>query len=255
MATQTTKGSGIAKEDFGIILHGANVVSSRWTNSTLITNVKGFPNWGLPVPNPLSGLQPVKLGSAVSITAITQSGSTGYVNIQKSTHGLSVGDIIKVYGTDVAGYNVTHTVTEVTDANNVKTNVRYSADTSTHGSYKLLSGLFNAMTAGSYISYVVGKDTAGAAISGLKSPAGDTGTRRAIPAARGNQRYHITSWNYLTGAATKGGSAGSTVTYIQPSDGGALTQEAAPTRAIPGELTYSIGTQTPTMADYKQRNG
>ena len=255
MATQTTKGTGNVKKDSGSVLGGGNIASSRWNNLSVINDTFKSYNWGMPVAHPLSGILPGKLGGAVAITGITQSGSTGYVNIQKSTHGLAVNDIIVVYGTDVTGYNTTHTVTVVTDANNVQTNVKYTADAVTPGSYKLLSGIFDALTANCYIGMVIGKDSAGRAINVLRSPGADTAYRKAIAAAAGNYRYNITSWDYVTGIATKGGSAGASVTYTNISSGSALASEPAPTRAIPGELTYSIGTNVPTMADYKQRNG
>jgi hypothetical protein len=254
MATQTTKGSGNLKKDFSVVLAGGNIASTKITNNSLINNAAKYWNAGAPVPNPLSGIQPVQLGTAVSITAITQSGSTGYVNIQKSSHGLAVGDIIKVYGANVSGYNVTHTVTVVTDANNVKTNVRYSADTSTHGSYKPLSNLFNTMTERCYIIPFLGKNSSGVAIASLTSPCGWTTFRRSIAAGRGDTRLHVTDISAITGTVTYGASRGNTVTYIDPVTGSATTQEAAPTRAIPGEFTYSIGKAVPTMADYKQRN-
>lgn len=255
MATQTTKGTGNVKKDSGSVLGGGNIGSSRWNNLSVINDTFKSYNWGLPVAHPKSGIQPDQLGDAVAITGITQSDSTGFVNIQKSTHGLSVNDIIVVYGSDVAGYNTTHTVTVVTDANNVKTNVTYSADAVTPGSYKLLSGIFNGLTANCYIGMVIGKDTSGNAINSLRSPAADTAYRKAIAAANGNYRYNITSWDYVTGVATKGGSAGASVTYTNISSGSALATEPSPTRTVPGELTYSIGTNVPTMADYKQRNG
>jgi len=254
MATQTTKGSGIAKKDFSVVLAGGNIASAKITNNSLITNATKFWNWGVPVPRPRSGLQPVQLGNAVTITAITQSGSTGFVNIQKSNHGLSVGDIIKVSGNNVTGYNVTHTVTAVTDANNVKTNVRYSADSSIQGTYKLLSNLFNTMTERCYIIPFLGKNSSGVPIASLTLPCGWTTYRRAIPSGRGDTRMNITDISAITGTVTYGASRGNTVTYVDPVTGSALTQEASPTRAIPGEFVYTIGTKVPTMADYKQRN-
>ena len=255
MAERTTKGSGTTNNNGGSVLHGGNVSATRFANVTAINNTFKRHNWGYPVPGPVGGFKAVQLGSAVTITAITQSGSTGYVNIEKSSHGLSLGDRIVVYGANVTGYNTVHTVTVVTDANNVKTDVFYSADTSTHGSYKAFSGNFNAMTAGSYMGMIIGKNTSGSSISGMRIPGGDAGARKALHYAVGNQRYNITSWNAVTGAATKGGSAGSTVTYINIGSGSSLTSESEPSRAVPGELVYSIGKNTPTMADYAVRNG
>jgi len=62
----------------------------------------------------------------------------------------------------------------------------------------------------------------------------------------------------ITPNFTKGGDAGSTVTFVAPSgDGNApATDDAAnPTRSIPGELTYNHGgLAAPTSSDYSARD-
>jgi hypothetical protein len=51
------------------------------------------------------------------------------------------------------------------------------------------------------------------------------------------------TWNYVTGAITKHGTAGDISTYIDPATAGGATaaadSAARPTRAIPGELVYT----------------
>lgn len=255
MASTTTQGSGNRKNNGGSVLAGGNISNTTlWNNLTIRNNcIPALRTWGKPVSGFKTGNVAVQLGNAVSITAITQSGSTGYLNIEKSSHGLSVGDYIVVYGADVAAYNTPQRVVAVTDANNVKTDCLYTvAISSVHGSYKPFSGLFNALTKNCYVLPFVGKDTAGNVFTHLRNP-GNNGGVYKFPMANGNHRYNITSWNYVTGAATKGANAGDSFTYNNISSGSALTQEAQPTMAIPGELVYSLGTATPTMADYKAR--
>lgn len=253
MATQTTQGSGVTNNDVGTILKGGNVASTRFANVTLINNVQKYFNNSAPYASNHTGIQAAQLGSAVAITAITQSGSTGFVNIQKSSHGFAVGDLLVVYGANVTGYNTVHRVTVVTDSSNIQTDVAYSANTSTHGNYKAFSGLFNTMVAGYYIAFVIGKDTAGSSISALRLPGAHTSYRTGIHRAVGNQRYNVTSWNAVTGAATKGANAGDTVTYINISSGAALAAETKPSRAVPGTAVFGIGTNIPTISDYNSQ--
>ncbi len=255
MSSQTTQGSGVTNNNGGSVLHGGDVNSSRFRNLTARNNSAKYYNWGLPSPSPFGGFQAAQLGNAVSITAITQRSSTGYVNIEKSSHGLALGANIVVYGADVAGYNTVHTVTEVVDSNNVKTNVFYSADTSTHGSYKPFAGNFNSILAGAYISQLIGKDTSGNSLANLRIPGAATAYRTGIFTGVGNNRYHITSWNAVTGAATKGGSAGGAFTYVNASTGSALASEPKPTRAAPGRVVFGIGTNVPTRDSYNTVTG
>ena len=91
----------------------------------------------------------------------------------------------------------------------------------------------------------------------LYSGASDKAGRRAINHLAKNHRYHITSIDYKTGIATKGGSAGNAFNYVQADDGStAATDDAAnPSRAIPGELVYMHGALTPKQDDYKAKTG
>jgi len=91
----------------------------------------------------------------------------------------------------------------------------------------------------------------------LYSGASHKAGRRAINHLAKNHRYHITSINYVTGIATKGGSAGNAFNYVQAGDGStAATDDAAnPSRAIPGELVYMYGALTPKQDDYKAKTG
>jgi|TARA_B100000029_G_scaffold454121_1_gene480408 hypothetical protein len=91
----------------------------------------------------------------------------------------------------------------------------------------------------------------------LQSGGSEKAGRRAINALAKTHRYHITSINYVTGQATKGGSAGDVSNFVQTGDGStAASDDAAnPTRAIPGELVYMHGALTPKQDDYKAKTG
>jgi hypothetical protein len=84
------------------------------------------------------------------------------------------------------------------------------------------------MVAGQYVMMRYGY-IAGSATNFLNSGAADFG-RRSIHGKTNRRSYHITSWNYVTGAATKG---------ADTNDDMGSDHAAIPTRAIPGELTYT----------------
>lgn len=251
MATTTISGSTI-RNARATIYGGGN--SSNNKINPLTTDSIDINRNILAVAAPRTGVESVLKGSAVTITSITDSG--GYCLVTKSSHGFSVGQKIVVYGTDVTGYNTTHNVTAVPSSSTFKTDVVYTADTTTHGSYKPFSGDFQVMTKGRYIGKVIGQYVAGSASSIMRSPSADY-NRVPYNPARGNRRYHITSWNYATGAATKGANAGDLVKYRDiTGNNDNLAFEAFPTRAVPGELTYNVGLKGgPVMADYSQKNG
>lgn len=109
---------------------------------------------------------------------------------------------------------------------------------------------FAQMEAGEYVAKVIGDRIAQSDDTTLRSGAADWGTRVPYNVARGYERYDNTSWDYVTGALTKGGSAGSQINYIDPIGGGAVSYEPYPTFAVPGELVFMDGDVVPTQADY-----
>lgn len=124
-------------------------------------------------------------------------------------------------------------------------------DSGNLGTIKALSaGVFGKMEEGYYITRGYMSRLAQTNSTILRSPGSETASRKPYNPARGSQRLHITSWDYVTGVATKGGNAGDTFTYVNPVGGGAVTQEAFPTMAVPGELCYMVTGITPTQADY-----
>jgi hypothetical protein len=116
------------------------------------------------------------------------------------------------------------------------------------------NGTFNKMEDGKYVAKILGTRVAGVTNNVLRSGASDIASRKPLHYARGNRRYDITSWSYTTGAATKGGSAGALVTYIDPETGSAQAMEPKPTKAVPGRLVFMVTGKTATKTTYSQNN-
>lgn len=113
-------------------------------------------------------------------------------------------------------------------------------------------GTFAKMAAGSYVMRKVATTLAGVANTVLLFGSSDFG-RRAIHLKTTRRSYHITSWNYVTGAATKGAAT---------NDSFGADHAATPTRAVPGELVYtdhaipkSGALAVPKQDDYKAKTG
>ena len=98
------------------------------------------------------------------------------------------------------------------------------------GTLKAVSanGFARTMTPGHFVMMRYGF-IAGAASGFLNSGAADFG-RRSIHYKETRRSYHITSWHYETGVATKG---------ADTNDSFGTDDAARPTRAIPGELTFT----------------
>lgn len=150
----------------------------------------------------------------------------------------------------------------------VSRTLRDDATTSPYGAKIALSsgstgssgnvGTAKALTSGSFAypntagEYIMRKRTRYVNGSGntlLTSCASDVGIRRSIPkleTTRAMGSGYLTSWDYETGAITKGANAGAEVSF--GSDGA-----ARPTNAVPGELAYKTGAKLPVEDDYKPR--
>ena len=105
--------------------------------------------------------------------------------------------------------------------------------------------------AGAYVMRRQSTTIGGVANTTLNTGASDYGTRQNPLVLETTRTYGsgvTQSWNYVTGAITKGGNSGGTADFG--------TDEAArPTNAIPGELVYMQGALVPNQADYKPRTG
>lgn len=100
--------------------------------------------------------------------------------------------------------------------------------------------------------YIMKKNTSyvnGSANTLLTSCASDVGIRRSIPKLETTRVLgsgYLTSWDYETGAITKGANAGEVASFGND-------VAARPTDAVPGALTYKTGAKLPVEDDYKPR--
>jgi hypothetical protein len=117
----------------------------------------------------------------------------------------------------------------------------------------ITAGKYATMEVGQFVGKVIGTRIAQTDDTYLRSGASETSGRTSLHYSRGYRRHDITSWDYATGVATKGGNEGVLVQSIDPGTGSAQTHEPFPTDAVPGELVYMDGSLTPNQDDYKVR--
>jgi hypothetical protein len=122
-----------------------------------------------------------------------------------------------------------------------------TANAVTNFAYQMVAGRYIMKKNTSYVN--------GSANTFLTSCASDVGGKGPVnPArletARALGSGYLTSWDYETGAITKGANAGQTMSFGND-------HAARPSDATPGELTYKTGSPTPTdwQDDYKPRTG
>lgn len=119
-------------------------------------------------------------------------------------------------------------------------------------------GIFAAkMSSGNFVVRgLTGQVLAGNQNWGTYSTTSNTPARQSINRFKGYQRLHITSWNYVTGAATYGAQRGVTVlaSGLNGVTGQTADQAANPSAAVPGELVYRVKGTSATEADYSAKN-
>ncbi len=106
--------------------------------------------------------------------------------------------------------------------------------------YVMLSGKFVGKRMATEINGVTTAVTGDTLLSGGRGKGHRS--RTAIHYLETTRALGVNTWNYATGAITKGGTAGNAVQFIDPASGGGSTaadSAARPTRAIPGELVYT----------------
>jgi hypothetical protein len=117
------------------------------------------------------------------------------------------------------------------------------------GTHSAFTNFAYEMVAGRYIMRKQCPYVNGSASTLLTSCASDVGIRRAIPkleTTRALGSGYLTSWDYETGAITKGANAGQETSFGED-------HAARPTNAVPGELQYKTGAKLPVEDDYKPR--
>ena len=168
------------------------------------------------------------------------------------------GTVKKAGNTNTSTGPITATRTLMQDAVAVSYGSKVSLSSGSAGSSGNL-GTFNAITTFAYPMvagrYIMKKNTSyvnGSASTFLTSCANDGQSKSIalLETTRAMGSGYLTSWDYETGAITKGANAGAAVSFGEDN-------AARPTDAVPGELTYKTGSPTPTnwQDEYKPRTG
>lgn len=105
------------------------------------------------------------------------------------------------------------------------------------------SRAFGQMEEGQYVVRLLNSKIGGVASTLLRSGASDFGVRRPIPRMESCRALGVNTWNYATGAITKGGTAGDSVSF-------STDKAARPTYAIPGSFVFFTGKVVPTATNY-----
>lgn len=262
-ATQTILGAYLNKKNGGTIMNaGSDPRLGKLTGTSLFNNLSLLINnlnperlQGIQVANNYNGLGFLLEATGISITSITQSGSTGYVNIAKTSHGLTVGTPIQINGTSVNNYNVIHRVTVVTDSSNFQTDCRYTSNAGTPGTYSVMTAnsFFNRMAKKRWIATIVGNQVAGLASTVLVLTGNSNVT--SYNASNGTYGTSITGFDYFSGVKTTGATWGVLNKFhdIQNNNENLVT-EPHPTLAIPGILVFKSGALIPQQKNYNPKN-
>jgi len=118
----------------------------------------------------------------------------------------------------------------------------------------LAAGVFAGQEEGKYVAKILGTRVAQTDNTFLRSGASDIASRDTLHYKHGDRALQENSWDYETGAVTKGANAGSGVYYVDPETGSTVTVEARPSKTVPGRFTFMVNGKTATNNVYSQRN-
>jgi hypothetical protein len=245
--------SGAERRNGGTILFAGNTAGSRVNNLSMITNVTPQKFAAINRGSNYNGVDSVFKGAPVTIgSVIVQYSTTGFCLITKTSHGLSVGDWVRVEGTDVLGYNVVHRVKAVVSSSTFQTDIRYTVDATVVGTYKPLARNFGKVVRNQYIASIIGTQIAGTADNTLLF--GGAYGKLPYNVANGEYLYGVTAIDMFTGAVTYNGNRGLLNKYHNiDANNENLVSEPLPTRAVPGRLVYQSGKSTPVQTSYNAR--
>lgn len=155
---------------------------------------------------------------------------------------------------NVANTTLFQNLTIRDSAQNSSSQVTLPAQTTTAGARKPYSaGTYGYQAKNKYVVRGMSDTISGVTSSIVRIPGSDY-YRNPLATFQGYRRINITSWNYVTGAATKGGNAGDLVKFHDiGANNDNLTAEPYPTRAVPGELVYRTGASLPVQDDYNPK--
>lgn len=141
-----------------------------------------------------------------------------------------------------------------TNSHTFETSTRLIPASVAHMHKPLSAGVYGSMETGKYIIRGYCTRIAQTSNSVLNNGA-SAFFRMPIKYIESARRLHITAWNAVTGAATKGGSAGASYNFTAIDAGSTIDQAAHPSRAVPGELVYMVKGSNATMVDYSEITG
>lgn len=124
----------------------------------------------------------------------------------------------------------------------------------------LSGGDYGKMTKGRFIaSYLTGGYIAGVANTAISRMARDP-SMKTIHKVQQSRKYANVSWNAVTGALTKGGTAGNSFNFIDPAVAGGATASADSGSPVSewttnGHLFFMSGGKTPGTYSYSVRKG
>lgn len=238
--------AGPKNNNTGTVLAPGTVTSDLVGSLAFADNT---PERNNPAPKAFNGIVPCFVGVGVALTSVAN--SSGYCRFTKTSHGLSVGDVLFISGSTKGNLDRTHTITAVPTSGTFDTDVPYVAS-ATAGTYTRLSRTFNNPTTATVVARGTGENTiAGTATTKLDG-ATDFGEPGSNP-FRGSRRLDISSWDYETGVATYGSNKGALVTGYDPEGDATIDVEPQPTNEAPGELVYRDGSVEPIVASYPAR--
>jgi hypothetical protein len=167
---------------------------------------------------------------------------------------------------NIDGKNVTNSLLVSQNASTAR-NGSYAVESATAnlGTIKAISGgrFANLMRAGQFIvKTLTGQSIAGVSLPGVGviSTSGPVNTPPALHRWSRYFRLDITSWNYLTGAATFGGGSGNAVflaavdgTEVNSANSQTIDKAANTSMAVPGNLVYLTTGLLATVDSYEPR--
>lgn len=237
MAQTTAQGSGSTNNNTGAIYTGGTINSTLFGQVSLGVKMNG--NGGLAMTKN-SGIVTGLKGASTTITSVAN--GSGFCVFTLNSHGLVVGDIIEITGATAASLNTVHNIT-AKDTNTFTTDIAYTAS-GTAGDFQKLTGTRNVLS--DYIVPTVANSIAGVANTALATAGGFGLGSAGIARSVTERRYNITSWNYTTGAATKGANAGDSWTFATAQGTGSVDNESLGV----GYAVIYDGSLTPSGVQY-----
>jgi hypothetical protein len=181
---------------------------------------------------------------------VLQPGALG--GSSRITNGLGIATV--GYHSGTHGSAIPAALSDATIAANTAGDTEPATGRSKNPTYKpLAAGTFGYMGKGKYVAMKLAETLSGVANTTLFTGAADFGNRRTLHGIKSIRTSFLRIWTW-TGARDGGPAYTKTYSNKTPSQNDYRPDhEVTVTRALPGELTYMYGNNTPTNADYPAR--